>query len=83
MSEIDSDGADRRGIAQADAYVVGVERCEVVKSDVGEYISAVVERNDAEAFLDGQGDASLGIDDELLVAATGNVDLRAIGGGLV
>ena len=81
MSEIDANGADRSGIAQANANVVGIERSEVVKADGGKYIAAVIEGNDAKTFLDRQRDARFGVDDELLIATAGNVDLRAIGSG--
>ena len=69
MSEVDANGADGCGITQADAHVVRIERSEIVKADVGEYIAAVIERNDAEALLDGTRYAGFGVDDEQFVAA--------------
>jgi len=83
VSEIDANGADRRGIAQTDAYVIGVERSEIVKADGREDVAAIIERDDTETLLDGQGDAGFCIDDELLVAAARHIDLRAVWGGLI
>ena len=54
-----------------------------MKSDIREDVATIIEGNDAETFLDGQRDAGFEVDDELFVAAAGNVDLRAIGSGLV
>ncbi len=83
MSEVEANGADRRGVAQADADVVGVERGEIVKADARKDVAAVVERNNAQALLEGKRNAGFRVDDEELVAALGDVDLRAVGRRLV
>ena len=79
MSEVDANGTDWSGITQTDTDVVRIKRREIVKADARKHIAAVVERNDAEALLDGQRNARFCVDDEQLVAAAGNVDLRAVG----
>ncbi len=53
MTKIDSYRADRRCITQAEPYVIGVQRGEVVEADGGKDIASVVEDNQAEALLDG------------------------------
>ena len=54
-----------------------------METDIGKYISAVIEGDNAQSFLDGQGDSRFEVDNELLVATAGHVDLRAIGSGLI
>src|ERR1700745_3388934 len=58
-SNIDSYRANRRCIAQPHTYVVGVKRCEVMKADEGEDVSAVVKNHEAKALPDWQRYAKL------------------------
>ncbi len=51
MSKIDSYRADRRRIAQAQPYIVGIERRKVMEADRGKDVSSVVEDGQPQTIL--------------------------------
>src|ERR1700743_1148029 len=76
VTEINSYRSNRRRIAQAEAYVVGVQRREIVKADVGEHISAVVKDSQSQAVFDRlEWNARLSVQDEKLIPSAGHLDV--------
>src|ERR1700687_6113125 len=56
--------ANGGGVAQPNSHRIRVIRSEIAEPDVLKYISAIIESNQAESFLDRQRNAKLRIQDE-------------------
>src|ERR1700677_4224432 len=79
VTKINPHRTDRRRITQAEAHVVGVQRSEIVKANVGKNISSVVEDRQSQAVFDGlERNARLSVQDETLVASAGHLDVGAV-----
>src|SRR5450755_3777147 len=79
MSQIDAYRTYWSRIPQTQAHVVGIQRREIVKSDRGKHVATIVEHNQPQTLLDRHRNASLGVNNQLLVSPARHLDVTAVG----
>ena len=73
-ADVKADRPNWRGIAQPQSHVIRVELCEIVESNRGEDVAAIVEDCQPKPFLDRQRDSRFRIQYEKFIAAARDLD---------